>query len=160
MARTEPEYKRRYREAYEENFKAKYPTAFKDLGFPEMKWPKVKTANGLTLFITNFLNWSGHRATRINVQGKMIEGVERQESGLLLRVKKFGHSTTRKGTADISATIKGRAVMIEIKAGKDKPSDKQLLEQQRERMAGGIYEFVYDAEEFFTLYDRLMSQFV
>jgi hypothetical protein len=66
-------------------------------------------------------------------------------------------STTRKGTADISATIRGRSVMIEIKTGRDKPSDKQLEEQQRERSAGGIYEFISTPEEFFALYDSLTN---
>jgi hypothetical protein len=68
---------------------------------------------------------------------------------------KFIPSATRKGTADISATIKGRSVMIEIKTGKDKPRPEQLAEQQRERQAGGIYEFISTPEQFFTLFDKL-----
>jgi hypothetical protein len=68
---------------------------------------------------------------------------------------KFIPSATRKGTADISATIKGRSVMIEIKVGKDKPRPEQLAEQQKERHAGGIYEFVSTPDEFFLLFDKL-----
>jgi hypothetical protein len=64
--------------------------------------------------------------------------------------------TTRKGTADISATIRGKSVMIEIKVGRDKPSPYQLAEQQKERAAGGIYEFVSGPDEFFSLYDSLL----
>jgi hypothetical protein len=70
---------------------------------------------------------------------------------------KFIPSATRKGTADISATIKGRSVMIEIKVGKDKPRPEQLAEQQRERQAGGIYEFVHTPEEFFIIFDQITS---
>jgi hypothetical protein len=70
---------------------------------------------------------------------------------------KFIPSATRKGTADISATVKGKSVMIEIKVGKDKPRPEQLAEQQRERQAGGIYEFVHTPEEFFLLFDSIIS---
>ena len=45
--------------------------------------------------------------------------------------------------------------MIEIKTGKDKPRPEQLAEQQRERQAGGIYEFVHSPEEFFAIFDTL-----
>jgi hypothetical protein len=68
---------------------------------------------------------------------------------------KFIPSATRKGTADISATVKGKSVMIEIKVGADRPRIEQLAEQQRERQAGGIYEFVHSPEEFFLLFDKL-----
>jgi hypothetical protein len=104
--------------------------------------PVVSKANGLTAFIVNFLNWSGHRATRINVSGRKIKD-------------KWIRSTTRRGTADISATIAGKSVMIEIKVGRDKASEHQLAEQIKERKAGGIYEFVSSVDEFFILYDSL-----
>jgi hypothetical protein len=68
---------------------------------------------------------------------------------------KFIPSATRKGTADISATVKGKSVMIEIKVGADRPRPEQLAEQQRERQAGGIYEFVSTPEQFFLLFDKL-----
>jgi hypothetical protein len=104
--------------------------------------PKVATANGLTQFICNFINWSGYRATRINTMGRMVGG-------------RWIHSTTRKGSADISSTIKGRSVMWEIKVGRDRPRPEQLAEQQRERQAGGIYEFVSTPDGFFELFDKL-----
>ena len=70
------------------------------------------------------------------------------------------HSTTRKGTADISATIRdkngiGRSLMIEIKIGSDKASIHQLAEHAKERAAGGIYEFVSTPEQFFAIFDTL-----
>jgi hypothetical protein len=51
--------------------------------------------------------------------------------------------------------VKGKSVMIEIKVGADRPRPEQLAEQQRERQAGGIYEFVHTPEEFFLLFDKL-----
>lgn len=92
--------------------------------------------------------------------GRMIDRVEVQPSGTRLKVKKYIPSTTRKGTADISATINGRSVMLEIKVGRDRPSEYQLAEQQRERAAGGIYEFVGTPEEFFAVYDRIVGNVI
>lgn len=47
--------------------------------------------------------------------------------------------------------------MFEVKVGQDKPSIEQLREQQLERKAGGIYEFIRDPEEFFLFYDLIIS---
>lgn len=150
-------YKDRYQIAHEEWFKIKYPNAYKDGFYLEPKLPKINESNGLTTFICNYLSWRDHRATRINVSGRLVEGKEKQPSGVTLGVKKWIKSSTRKGTADISATIKGRSVMIEIKVGKDRPREDQLLEQARERKAGGVYEFIKTPEEFFALYDLVLS---
>lgn len=150
-------YKQRYNVSHETWFKIKYPNAYKDGFYLEAKFPKVDSANGLTTFICNFLSWMDHRATRINVSGRLVDGVEKQPSGNTIGVKKWIPSSTRKGTADISATIKGRSVMIEIKVGKDKPRPEQLAEQIRERKAGGIYEFISTPDEFFELYDFILS---
>lgn len=146
-----------YQVAHEKWFMAKYPEAYKDGFYLEPKFPKVDTANGLTTLICNFLSWKGHRATRINVSGRLVDGIEKQPSGAKLSVKKWIPSSTRKGTADISATINGRSVMIEIKVGRDKPRPDQLSEQIRERNAGGIYEFIETPEQFFELYDFIVN---
>jgi hypothetical protein len=135
--------KARYSAAHKIWFAQNYPTAFKDGFYAEPKMPVVSTANGLTTFICNYLNWLGHRATRINVSGRKV-------------MDKWIRSSTRKGTSDISATVKGKSVMIEIKVGIDKPSEDQLKEQIKERAAGGIYEFVSSVEKFFMLYDNLL----
>jgi hypothetical protein len=150
-------YKERYQKAHEEYFKIKYPNAYKDGYYLDPKVPKVDTANGLTTFICNYLAWLNHRATRINVSGRLVDGVEKQPSGAKIGVKKWIPSSTRKGTADISATIKGRSVMLEIKVGSDRPRPEQLTEQTRERRAGGIYEFIKTPDEFFYLYDYIVS---
>lgn len=150
-------YKERYQKAHEEYFKIKYPNAYKDGYYLDPKLPKVDSANGLTSFICNYLSWLDHRATRINVSGRLVDGVEKQPSGAKIGVKKWIPSSTRKGTADISATIKGRSVMLEIKVRTDKPRSEQLTEQARERRAGGIYEFIKTPEEFFSLYDYIVS---
>jgi len=136
------DWKERYRSAHRLHFARKYPMAM-STGYFTANMPKVNKANGLTTFILNFLEWSGHRATRISSAGRVVNG-------------RYIPGTTRKGTADISATIKGRSVMIEIKVGRDRPSEYQLAEQARERAAGGIYEFISTPEQFFELYETLL----
>lgn len=136
--------KDRYNLAHKKWFAEQYPTAYKDGFHSPPPMPIVSKANGLTKFIVNFLNWSGHRATRINVSGRQIKG-------------KWIPSSTRRGSSDISATVKGKSVMIEIKVGKDKPREEQLKEQEKERAAGGIYEFISTPEEFFELYDKVVN---
>lgn len=149
--------KERYNAAHKYNFERTYPKAFKDGHYAPPPYPKVKTANGLTKFICQFLMWHEHRATRISSAGRLIDGLEKQPSGAILTTKKWIPSTTRRGSADISATIRGRSVQIEIKIGKDRASEHQLKEQERERKAGGVYEFISTPEQFFELYDILIK---
>jgi hypothetical protein len=74
----------RYQQAHRTFQSKEYPSSYRDFGPIDTQFPKVSTSNGLTNMICKFLNWSGHRATRINVQGRMIEGTEKQESGTVL----------------------------------------------------------------------------
>lgn len=151
------EWKLRYKTAYEAYQLKTYPASSKDFGTLPVKYPDTTKSNGLTNMILNYLKWNGWRATRINTMGRLIDAPEKQESGISLITKKYIHSSTRKGTADISATIKGRSVMIEVKVGRDKPSQYQLDEQKREQDAGGYYFFVHNPEEFLQYYDFIMS---
>lgn len=138
------DFKERYNQAHYEYYCKKYPNVVLDGLYCKPTLPKYKTANGLTKFITNYILWAGWRATRINSMGRQVGG-------------KWIPGTTRKGTADISATVKGRSIMIEIKVGRDKPSEYQLKEQELERKSGGIFEFISSPEEFFILYDYVIN---
>lgn len=134
-------------------FVIQYPQAYSDGHYAPPKPQAINSANTLTNYIVKFLTYSGHRATRINVSGRLIDSPQKQASGITLMTKRYMRSQTRKGTADISATIHGRSVMLEIKWGRDKPSEHQLAEQARERAAGGVYEFIHSVEEFLQFYD-------
>jgi len=148
-------WRNRYREVYNQYQDRNYAAAVKDFGHMTVKWPKVSTANGLTMFVVKFLTYAGWRATRVNTQGRLIKGTERQASGTVLVVNKFIPTAGRRGSADISSTIQGRSVMWEIKMN-DKPSEHQLKEQALERAAGGVYEFIHSPEEFIEIYDRII----
>lgn len=137
-------WKPRYNEAYNKHFIATYPAAYKAHGLIKCKFPDVSKATGLQNAIENYINWNGYRATRISTTGRKIGD-------------KWIPGTTRRGTSDISATINGRAVMLEVKTGADKPSGYQLKEQAREIAAGGLYYFIHNMGEFYECYDKILK---
>jgi len=118
-----------------------------------------KTANGLTKCIIDFINFMGGQAERINCMGRTID--RRQvKTDVLGKVRVIGSvdyipTTMTRGTADISATIRGRAVKIEVKAGnKDRMSEAQREYQQHIESAGGIYFVARTFEQFYTWYNE------
>ena len=115
-----------------------------------------KTANGLTKCILDFLNISGHFAERINTMGRMIDS-RKQVTDVIGRTKTIGTAkyiptTGTKGSADISATINGKSVKIEVKIGKDRQSQDQIQYQKRTEQAGGIYLIAKDFQGFYESY--------
>lgn len=134
----------RYQQAHEHNFREKYPASYSGGNYFMPKMPDCNKSGGLQQSIIKYLLWNGHRATRISSAGRKIGD-------------KWIPGTTRKGSADISATIKGRSVMLEVKVNLDKPSPDQLREQELERRAGGCYEFIKTFEQFLVFYDEFIS---
>lgn len=120
-----------------------------------------KTANGLTKMIIDFIQLSGGQAERINCAGRPIDRRFQIEDsvGRLVTVGciEYVKTTGTRGTADISATIKGRSVKIEVKIGKDKQSLEQIQYQQRIESAGGIY---FVAKDFGSFYNWYLSIFL
>jgi hypothetical protein len=111
-----------------------------------------KTANGLTRAIIDYINFSGGFAERISTMGRVIDtskivtnviGITKSYGG-----KKFIPGTGTKGSADISATIYGRSVKIEVKIGRDKQSDHQKEYEARTLASGGIYIIARNFEDF------------
>lgn len=150
-------WKARYQQAHKENFKQQFPHAHRDGHYIEPIYPKVRESNGMQTAIVNYLNWMGHRAKRINNMGRLVDGVDVTESGAKITAKKWIPSAAGRGQSDVSSTLWGKSVQLEIKAGNDKPSADQLKEQAKERKAGGIYEFIFSIEAFFELYDKLFT---
>jgi hypothetical protein len=122
---------------------------------------KDKTANGLTKCILDFLNLSGHFAERINTMGRMIDG-RKQVTDVIGRTKTIGSAkyiptTGTKGSSDISATINGKSVKIEVKIGSDRQSEAQKVYQERTQRSGGIYLIARDFDSFYNDYKKLIE---
>lgn len=112
-----------------------------------------KTANGLTKCIIEFLNMiDGCHGERISSEGRVID--DRQTvvnvigqtvtKGTIKRIKSSGQV----GTADISATVLGRSVKIEVKI-KDRQSLNQKEYQRQIENAKGYYVIAKDFQGFF-----------
>jgi len=116
-----------------------------------------KTANGLTKCIIDFLELNGFQAERISNTGRYLDnkrivtdvlGYKRQ-----IGSGKYIKGTGTNGTADISATIHGRSVKIEVKIGKDRQSEVQKQYEIDITTAGGQYWIAKDFEGFMFHYD-------
>ena len=117
-------------------------------GFPITHYIPVptrddSTANGLTKCIIEFIRLNGGQAERISITGRPMN----TPSGL-----KWGATHMTRGTADISATIQGRSVKIEVKAGRDTQSVKQKEYQASIERAGGLYYVARNFTDFVAWY--------
>jgi len=131
-----------------------------DHGMKPVKY-EDKTANGLTKCILDFLNLSGHFAERINTMGRIIDG-RKQVTDIIGRTKTIGTAkyiptTGTKGSSDISATINGKSVKIEVKIGSDRQSKYQIEYQERTERSGGIYLIAKDFESFYNDYKKIIE---
>lgn len=110
-----------------------------------------RTSNGLTRCVVDLINLCGFQAERINSTGRPIDTRKESSLGIIGDVK-WIKSSSKTGTADISATIKGRAVKIEIKCkatGDRYQSEGQKTYQKEVERAGGIYLIVREFDDFF-----------
>ena len=85
-------------------------------------------ANGLTKCIVKWLEMNGYFAGRVNTTGTYSQ-----------KLKKYIHSGSKRGMADVTAVINGRHVSIEVKVGKDKLREAQINVKREIEQAGGIY---------------------
>jgi len=120
-----------------------------------------KTANGLTKAIISWINLNGYQAERISTTGRYVDN-SKIVTDVLGNLKKIGSGKYIKGTgtngsADISATIKGKSIKIEVKIGKDKQSEVQIKYQQMIEKAGGIYFIAKNFDDFFNFYITLVK---
>ena len=115
---------------------------------PEHARPKTKfsdkSSNGLTKAIIQWITLNQGYAVRVSSAGRYLPGA-----------KKFIPSTTKKGTADIHATINGRHASIEVKIGNDKMSEAQERTKQEVERAGGLYFIARDFDSFLEWYKRI-----
>jgi hypothetical protein len=126
--------------------------------FPQDYIPKTmykdSTANGLTRAICDFINYQGYQAERINTMGTARE--KKTTAGKVIGVT-WTKGTSTAGSADISATIKGRSVKIEVKIGKDRQSEAQKRYQENIEKAGGTYYIAKDFDSFVEWYENFIQ---
>jgi len=136
----------------------KSPSMPKDY-VPRFKYTD-KTANGLTRCVVDWINFNGGQAERISTTGRVISNIQTVSDVMGIKrtigSNKYIKGTGTKGSADISAVIKGRAVKIEVKM-KDKQSPHQIKYQQSIENAGGQYWLVHDFDEFMFHYESFMD---
>ncbi len=102
-------------------------------------------ANDLTTAIIAFLRLNGQQAERISIIARKVKD-------------KYVFSAMQRGTADISATINGCSVKIEVKVGKDRQSDYQKEYAEQITRAGGIYYVARDFQSFYEWYETLIKK--
>ena len=115
-----------------------------------------RDANSLTRCIIDFIRLSGGQAERIAVTGRYIDNT-RIVTDVTGRQRRIGSGTWIKpsmqpGTADLSATINGRSVKIEIKIGRDRQSTAQKKYQEQIEQSGGIYLICKSFQDFHNWY--------
>jgi len=139
-----------------EQLKERYPSMREEM-IPLTDW-KDNSANNLTKCIIFWIKAMGGQAERISNQGQYRAGNKIQVgTGEIAYTKqlpgKWTPGTGTKGTADISATIKGRSVKIEVKYGSDRQSDAQKAYQQDVERAGGTYYIARNFDDFVLWYE-------
>lgn len=120
------------------------------------------TANGLTRCIVAYIRYKGGQAERINTTGIPIDE-RRTVTDITGHTRTIGGIRWRRsggtiGSADISATIGGRSVKIEVKIGRDRQSEAQRQYQADIEAAGGLYVVAKNFTEFKQWYDLTLWQ--
>ena len=139
------------------HLKEKYPS-MPDFALAKTKWSD-SSANALTRSVLAFINMSGYQAERINTTGMYRQGAKlKVGEGTRQMPGKWTKGTGTKGSADISATINGRSVKLEIKYGKDRQSDDQIRYQEMIEKAGGVYLIVNNFDDFILWFDLFISK--
>jgi len=120
-----------------------------------------KSANGLTTAIIAYIRLKGGQAERISNTGRPIDhrqtftdvtGKTRQIGSL-----RWIPGTGTNGSADISATIAGRSVKVEVKIGNDRQSAAQRRYQAQVETAFGVYFIARSFETFVQWYDQMFK---
>lgn len=136
----------------------KYPLTGGAGAFPPY-FKQSSTTNGLTKCIIAYIRLNGWQAERINTTGRMLDNTKIVEDvcGIQRQIgsKKYIPGTGTKGSADISATISGKSVKIEIKneKTKDRQSEYQRSYQSVIDLSGGVYFIATNLEMFISWFD-------
>ena len=140
----------------------RYPT-FPPHAIPGPKYTD-RTSNGLTKCIIDWIEFNGYQAERINSTGRQLDNRKTIKDVLgnsrTVGSVKWIKGSGQTGTADISATIKGKSVKIEVKckATKDNyQSQGQKDYQKKIESAGGIYIIARTFQDFYNWYHNFIN---
>ncbi len=133
--------------------RAKYP----NVPYLAPRTYRDDTSNFLTGCIIDFIRLNGGQAERISNTGRRIDTRTTFED-VTGRSRTIGGSSWipgsgTNGTADISATIAGQSVKIEVKLCRDVQSQAQRDYQQSIEAAGGVYFIAKTFDQFFEWYN-------
>lgn len=127
---------------------------------PDYAIPKPKftdnSANALTKSIIAWIELNGYQAERINNTGRYVDNKKTVKNimgqSITIGSGQYIPGTGTKGTADISATIKGKSIKIEVKFGKDRQSEAQKEYQATIERSGGVYFIAKTFDDFYNFY--------
>lgn len=145
-----------------ERTKDKYPNV-PDHCVPSPKYTD-RTSNGLTKCVIDFITLNGGQAERISSTGRIIDQRKNVRGALgntSIGGMKWIKPTSTNGTADISATIKGRSVKIEVKCkatGDRYQSEGQKRYQKQIEDAGGVYVIARTFQGFYEWYNAFIER--
>jgi hypothetical protein len=145
----------RYNEAHKLWSLIKFPNVVKDGYYLPPKKVDTTTHSGLIKFMVNYIIWIGGNARSHNVVARVSEVITTEQSGNQFKDKRYTKSS-KKGIADVQATLNGKSLQLDAKIGRDQPRKEQLEEQVKQRRAGGIYEFIRTPEQFIELIDGVL----
>lgn len=140
-----------------EKLKGQYPN------FPYLISPVYNdnTSNGLTKCVIDYIKLRGFQAERTNSMGvqtdNRITSTDILGNSRIIGSRKWIKSNGQTGTTDISATIQGRSVKIEIKCkatGDNIQSEAQKEYQKQIEASGGVYLIVRTFDDFFNWFNR------
>ena len=158
------ENKQRFEQLYLKNKLENYPSFIGRENCIPPADTKEAGANDLTRLVIDFIIFNDGQAERISSMGRYIDGTKQVTDCIgrkrTIGTGKYVKSTTTNGTADISATIKGRSVKIEIKWKKDTQSDNQKKYQQSIEKSGGIYIIIKTFDDFIDWFDNFYSTYL
>ena len=158
------ENKKRFEQLYLKNKLENYPSFIGRENCMPPANTKESGANDLTRLVIDFIIFNDGQAERISSMGRYIDGTKQITDCIgrkrTIGTGKYVKSTTTNGTADISATIKGRSVKIEIKWKKDSQSDDQKKYQQSIEKSGGIYIIIKTFDDFIDWFDNFYSTYL
>jgi hypothetical protein len=123
-----------------------------------IEYTKGRSAAQIEKNIINYIKELGHHAEKHSVTGREITAKDTYTPlGVIKGKKSYIPSQSQKGSADITATVYGVSLKIEVKKGKDRMGPEQIKYSKQIRAAGGFYFIAHDEEDFLTKFNEFLE---